>query len=138
MRSLTASLGVCLAFILACGSGDGTQELMELSAAMDPTGAQGCIAECMKLNDEAMELLEAGKSTESMRKSDESMACLSRCEDGGGRAAAAASGVGDNTTGCLAECMTYNTKAMELLEAGDAEGSMKMSNKAMDCTNKCD
>ena len=138
MRTLSAIAGISIAFILACGGGDGTQELMELSAAMDPSGSTGCLAECMKMNDEAMKLLEAGKSTESMRKSDEAMACVSRCEEGGGRAAAAASGVGDNTTGCLAECSAMNTKAMELLEAGDTEGSMRMSQKAMDCTNKCD
>ena len=142
MRALHSVVGLCCVFTLACGGASESielsEELSELSAVMDPSGTQGCLADCMKLSTEAMELAEAGKTAASMKKSQESMACSSRCEEGGGRAAASASGVGDNITGCLAECMTYSTKAMALAEAGDHSGSMKMSEEAMACQSRCE
>ena len=142
MNRLVVVLALVGSFILACGGAsdqlEASQKLMDFNAKLDPTGTTGCLAECMKLSTKAMELAEAGDSSGSIEMSQKAMACQSRCEEGGGTAAAAASGTGDNTTGCLAGCMEYSTKAMKLAEAGDASGSMAMSQKAMECQATCE
>ena len=129
---------LCVACFDASDSLDASQKLMSATGVLDASGTTGCLAECMKYSTEAMKAAEAGQTTRSMELSQKSMACTSRCEQGGGRAAAKSTGVGDNTTGCLAKCMEYSTKAMRLAESGDVSGSMAMNQKAMSCQASCE
>jgi hypothetical protein len=129
---------LCVGCFDASDSLDASQKLMSATGALDASGTTGCLAECMKYSTEAMKAAEAGQLSRSTELSQKSMACTSRCEQGGGRAAAKATGVGNNTTGCLARCMEYSTKAMKLAEAGDLSGSAAMSQKSMECTSRCE
>lgn len=147
MRPIFVLLMACVTLSLGCGGGgdittgsdqvSSAQKLMELTGKLDGSGTTGCLAECMKFSTQAMKAAEAGQLTKSMELNQKGMACQSRCEKGGGRAAAAAKGVGNNTTGCLAKCMEYSTKAMKLAEKGDLSGSMDMNQKAMACQSRC-
>ena len=128
---------LCVGCFDASDSLNASQKLMSATGALDASGTTGCLAECMKYSTEAMKAAEAGQTTRSMELNQKSMACTSRCEQGGGRAAAKSTGVGNNTTGCLAKCMEYSTKAMKLAESGDVSGSMAMSQKAMSCQSSC-
>jgi len=142
MSIIRAFTIVCVMGTMGClfdtsDSVTATQKLMEATSKLDGSGTTGCLAECMKFSTQAMKAIEAGNTTRSMELNQKAMACQSRCEQGGGRAAAKAAGVGNNTTGCLAKCMEYSTRAMKLIEKGDVSGSMEMNQKAMACQSRC-
>ena len=118
-----------------CENGGGTKAAKGAGVGDNLTG---CLAKCMEFSTKSMKAAEAGDVTRSMELNQEAMACQSRCESGGNSSAAAfKAGTGNNTTGCLAKCMEFSTKAMKAAEAGDVTRSMELNQEAMACQSRC-
>ena len=84
MKRLFPVLALIGVLSLACGSAadqmELTQQLMNINAKLDHSGATGCLSECMKLSTKAMKLAEAGDLSGSMEMTQKAMACQSTCD----------------------------------------------------------